>query len=111
MFQGWRPPQKSIAADAGGRGGGGDGSGSALKTPQPDDAKEEDGGGDLARDSGGRDVRVRWVGGDSLIKPTGAETDAGRRRMGFDGFHATRQHHFDNVFRSVKMQKWEFFQE
>ena len=60
MFQGWRPPQKSIAADAGGRaGGGGDGSGSALKTPQPDDAKE-DGGSDLARDSGGRDVRVRW---------------------------------------------------
>ncbi len=61
MFQGWRPPQKSIAADAGGRaGGGGDGLGSALKTPQPDDAKEEDGGGVLGRDFGGRDVRVRW---------------------------------------------------
>ena len=64
VFQGWRPPQKSIAADAGGRAkGGGDGSGSALKTPQPDDAKEEDGGGDLARDSGWWDVRVGWVGG------------------------------------------------
>ncbi len=57
VFQGWRPPQKSIADEAGGRRGGGDGLGSALKTPQPDDAKE-DGGGDLARDSGGRDVRV-----------------------------------------------------
>ncbi len=51
MFQGWRPPQKSIADEAGGRGEeGGDGLGSALKTPQPDDAKE-DGGNDLARDS------------------------------------------------------------
>ncbi len=56
-------------------------------------------------------MRVRWVGGDSLIKPTGAETDAGRRRMGLDGFHVTRQHQFDNVFKNVKVRKWECFLE